>query len=133
MGFMTNVIEKMTSSTISNSIFSIRPYWTGGTWAFDAPEVGLIAEPFVSGADTILSAVALHKLGVTSEKGSSFTAFFSANPFPDYDVEFKRLNEEYGGYWYEEVKTGAKGWLCPATLKFFPAGHPTSLFLKVAE
>lgn len=128
-----NQVKEVFTAPIANSIFSIRPYWTGSTWAFDAPEVGLYAEPFVSGADKILTAIAFKKLGVKSALGSSFTAVFSATGFPDYDLQLQRLHPEFGGYWYKDVDSGAEGWLCPATLKFFPEGHPETLFLKVEE
>lgn len=127
---MTQLKEPLTAP-ISNSIFCIKPYWTGATWAFDAPEVGLYGEPFVSGADTILTDIAFRKLGVKPSVGASFIAIFSATGFPNYDMKLQRLHAEFGGYWYRDVDSGAEGWLCPATLKFFPNGHPETIFLKV--
>src|SRR5215204_582980 len=33
-----------------NAIMMIQPFWSGGTWVFDDERVGLVREPFVSGA-----------------------------------------------------------------------------------
>jgi hypothetical protein len=41
-----------------NSIHVIQPYWHHGTWVFDDDEHGLSREPFVAGADTIVSKLA---------------------------------------------------------------------------
>ncbi len=37
-----------------NSICAIHPYKYEGLWVFDDPHVGLVKEPFVAGADTII-------------------------------------------------------------------------------
>lgn len=37
-----------------NSIIAIHPYVYEGVWVFDDPAVGLVQEPFVSGADDII-------------------------------------------------------------------------------
>ena len=37
-----------------NSIVAIHPYMYQGLWVFDDPAVGLVQEPFVSGADDII-------------------------------------------------------------------------------
>jgi hypothetical protein len=39
---------------MKNSIFVIRPYKWEGLWVFDDPAVGLVREPFVGGADTMI-------------------------------------------------------------------------------
>ena len=39
---------------MKNSIFVIKPYKWEGLWVFDDPAVGLVKEPFVGGADTII-------------------------------------------------------------------------------
>ena len=123
-----------------NSIFTINPYWTGSTWAFDAAEVGLLGEPFVSGADAILSAIVKRELALETEQGSQFELIFSAEGFPSDHACFERQEPEYGGYWYKVVDAGNdyqdldfgdRGWLCPATLHFFPGGHPEKLYIQV--
>lgn len=37
-----------------NSLLVIRPFRQQGVWIIDNPRVGLIQEPFVSGADVII-------------------------------------------------------------------------------
>lgn len=115
---------------MNNSLFTIQPYWLGHTWVFDVPEVGLIAEPFVSGADTILTELVRQKLGLEPIEGTRFQLIFSAQGFPSYHLHLQRLEPEFGGYWYT-TPNGDRGWLCPATLKFFPDGHPTELYIQV--
>ena len=39
---------------MKNSIFVIKPYKWEGLWVFDDPAVGLVKEPFVGGADTMI-------------------------------------------------------------------------------
>ena len=115
---------------MTNSIFTIQHYWLGSTWVFDAPDVELIAEPFVSGADTILTKLVKSTLGLEAKAGATFQLIFSAGGFPDYQVKFERQEPEFGGYWYA-TENGDRGWLCPATLRFFPNGHPPELYIKV--
>ena len=40
-----------------NAINIIAPYKYLGMWVFDDPRVGLVQEPFVSGADTMIDRV----------------------------------------------------------------------------
>jgi hypothetical protein len=40
-----------------NVINVIAPYKHQGMWVFDDPRVGLVQEPFVAGADTIIDRV----------------------------------------------------------------------------
>jgi len=117
---------------MNNSLFSIQPYWQGNTWVFDTPEVGLVAEPFVSGADTILSALVQEILGLPAALGTRFQLIFSAQGFPGYHLHFQRQEPEFGGYWYRS-DNGDRGWLCPATLCFFPNGHPQELYIQVQK
>jgi hypothetical protein len=41
-----------------NAINVITPYKHHGMWVFDDPRVGLVQEPFVAGADTMIDRVA---------------------------------------------------------------------------
>ena len=53
-----------------------------------------------------------------AEKG--FRLLFASAPFPGYQVELKKIREEYEGVWYRWDDNG-EGWLCPALLLYFPA------------
>jgi len=46
--------------TMKNSIFVIKPYKWEGLWVFDDPAVGLVREPFVGCADTMIDVATAH-------------------------------------------------------------------------
>jgi hypothetical protein len=117
-------------SPLQNSLFSIQPYWLGRTWAFDAPHLGLYAEPFIAGTNTILTQLAQTYLGIEPKAGASFQLIFSAQPFPGIHLRIQRQNSEFGGYWYVSDER-EWGWLCPAMQDFFPDGLPKALYLRV--
>jgi hypothetical protein len=98
-----------------NAINAIHPYKHEGLWVFDDEKVGLVQEPFVSGADDIIEQVV--KDIPDAEVG--FALIFSARPFPGYQVVFEWRREEMDGNWYFSPDLGAEGWLCPALLKYF--------------
>ena len=79
----------------SNSIKIIHPYKYQGVWVFDDEKVGLVREPFVSGADDIIERL------VTSipKAKHGFSLIFSDIPFPGYQAEFAWVREEAGGNW----------------------------------
>jgi hypothetical protein len=103
-----------------NSIIAIHPYKFEGLWVFDDPTVGLVQEPFVSGADTIIDR------GVNNipDAESGFTLLFSAQPFPGFQIEFTWRRAELSGNSYYCPALDMEGWLCPALLKYFDAPPP---------
>ena len=98
-----------------NSIFAIHPYKTKGIWVFDDPKVGLLQEPFISGADEIIERLAAR----LDNAEAGFTLLFSANPFPGHQTTFEWRRAEMDGNWYYNVQLDMEGWLCPALLKYF--------------
>ena len=102
---------------MSNALMVIFPYRHKGMWVFDAEDVGLRKEPFVSGADTIID-YAVDTLGIQNAR-KGFRLVFSANPFPDYPLKLDWLREGDGGNWYASEQFDMEGWLCPALLKYF--------------
>ena len=62
---------------MKNSIFVIKPYKCEGLWVFDDANVGLVKEPFVGGADTMIDVATAHI--PNAEK--VFLAVFSASYF----------------------------------------------------
>jgi hypothetical protein len=82
---------------------------------FDDPKVGLVQEPFVSGADLMIDQMVADI--PNAEQG--VTILFSASPFPGYQHEFQWVREEHGGNWYASAEYGMEGWLCPALFKYF--------------
>jgi hypothetical protein len=96
--------------------------WERGTWVYDDPEVGVFGEPFVLGADTMLSR--LRELQVGPGRGP-FRVVFSASPFPG-ALEARKLHKEDGGVWYEAELGGEtmQGWLCGHFFDYFAAAPP---------
>jgi len=103
-----------------NAIMTIRPYKYSGTWVFDDAACGLVREPFVSGADTIIELFASRIPGAAE----GFNLIFSASPFPGFDAEFEWIREEWGGNWYRLADQEMEGWLCPAFFNYFDEAPP---------
>jgi hypothetical protein len=98
-----------------NSLCVIHPYKHEGMWVFDDDRVGLVREPFVSGADTIIDRMVSN----IPNAAKGFSLVFSANPFPGYQARFEWRRTEHGGNWYFSPELSMEGWLCPALFKYF--------------
>ncbi len=108
-----------------NSLFVIAPYKYLGMWVFDDPQVGLVQEPFVGGADAIIDRVTA---GIPdAEKG--FRIVFSAEPFPGHDLHLLWRRREMSGNVYYCEALDAEGWLCPALFRYFESA-PKELYAK---
>lgn len=103
-----------------NAIMAIHPYKSKGLWVFDDANVGLVQEPFVSGADTIIEQLAQR----IPHADSGFTLLFSAGPFPGYHALLEWRREDMGGHWYYSQEIDAEGWLCPALFEYFETAPP---------
>jgi len=104
-----------------NSILVIHPYLDNGVWVFDDDRVGLVKEPFVAGADTVIDRMVAHIPGAAG----GVTFLFSASPFPGSQHELVRRREENGGNWYYSPDFDLEGWLCPALFKYFDTAPPS--------
>jgi hypothetical protein len=111
---------------MNNSIFVIKPHRWESLWVFDDPNVGLVKEPFVGGADRLID-VATAQIP-NADKG--FLAVFSASYFPDAQIVLEWVREEGGGNVYRWKEKNMDGWLCPALLRYF-SEPPTKLFVQV--
>lgn len=109
-----------------NAISVIYPYKHEGLWVFDDEKAGLIKEPFVAGADTVID-LALEAKGIDGDNG--FRLMFSAGEFPGYDYRFTWIREGDGGNWYQSEDFEREGWLCPALFKYFDRA-PMTLYTK---
>lgn len=76
-----------------NSIFVIKPYRYLGMWVFDDAKRGIIEEPFVSGADTLIDLVVKD----VSNADAGFAMLFSADEFPDAHIhlEWRRSEKKW--------------------------------------
>ena len=99
-----------------NAIRVIHPYKYEGMWVFDDDKVGLVQEPFVSGADEIIDRL------VTEIPDAA--RGFSDRPFPGYQAEFEWRRAEFDGNWYYSAALEMEGWLCPALFKYFESAPP---------
>ena len=109
-----------------NSILVIHPYKYEGLWVFDDARVGLVQEPFVSGADTIIDKM----VADIPNAANGVTILFSANPFPGSQFEFIWRREEMGGNWYFSSQHEMEGWLCPALFRYFESA-PRHIYAQV--
>jgi hypothetical protein len=109
-----------------NAINVIAPYKHLGMWVFDDPRVGLVQEPFVSGADTMIDRVVADI--PDAERG--FTLVFSATPFPSHQFRLDWQCTENEGNWYRSEDLDTEGWLCSALLKYF-AEAPKHLYVQI--
>jgi hypothetical protein len=97
------------------------------TWAYDDSDVGVYGEPFVLGADAMLTRLRALQIGPGLEP---FRVVFSASPFPG-ALAARRLEEEDRGVWYEaELGDQAlRGWLCGHFFDYF-ATAPPAVYIK---
>ena len=99
-----------------NAINVISPYKHIGMWVFDDARVGLMQEPFVAGADTLIDRI----VAAIADAASGFILIFASAPFPGHRHRFDWLRvDDDGGNWYYSDEFGMEGWLCPALFKYF--------------
>lgn len=111
-----------------NSIAVIKPYRWEGMWVFDDDRVGLVKEPFVGGADTLID-LAVEQQGIENA-ADGFLLLFSTGPFPGGDIRLDWVREEAGGNIYIWKEMNKDGWLCPALLKYFRE-PPPALYVQL--
>lgn len=111
---------------IVNVINVIQPYWHLDMWVFDDPRVGLSAEPFVGGADTMIDSITRH----IPDAKHGFNMVFSGIPFPGQQYRLEWRREEGTGNVYHSAELGMDGWLCPALLRYFDE-KPQEIFVQI--
>ena len=109
-----------------NSLSVIAPYKYEGMWVFDDEQVGLIKEPFVEGADTMIDAM----IADIPDADKGFRIVFSSSAFPSYQHKLEWVRPELSGNVYRSAELGMEGWLCPALFKYFPEA-PAEIYLKM--
>ena len=109
-----------------NSLFVIAPYKHLDMWVFDDGARGLVHEPFVAGADSLID---LATEGFDSPE-QGFRMVFSAGEFPGATIKLEWRRPELSGNTYYCEAFGQEAWLCPALLKYFD-GPPAEIFVKV--
>ena len=114
----------------ANSLQVIAPYRHAGTWAFDDPITGLVAEPFVEGVPELIDRMVADAKIPDADKG--IRLIFSAKPFPGYQCRFVWRRAEWGGNWYYSEEYGREGWLCSSLFKYFKRA-PKEIYAKVEK
>lgn len=112
-------------------MMTIETYRHAGTWCFTDEKRGLVHEPFVLGIPEIIDFM-IEKLPAKDKTGT-YRILFSSAMFPNCKTRLKKEQHEYGGAWYNlqtEQNKEFRGWLCPATLKFF-ADFPNEIFFHL--
>jgi hypothetical protein len=109
-----------------NVINVIQPYRYLDMWVFDDPRVGLTAEPFVGGADTMIDRITAEI--PNADRG--FNMVFSGIAFPGHQFRLEWRREDGTGNIYYSPDLDAEGWLCPALLRYFEQ-RPSEIFVQV--
>ena len=108
-----------------NAINVIQPYKYLTMWVFDDEKVGLVQEPFVSGADEIIEKMVEN----IPDAENGFILLFSSSPFPGHQAKFEWRREDQGGNWYYFKELDMEGWLCPALFKYFESA-PQNIYAQ---
>ena len=125
----------------NNSIVGVLPYVHNNSWVFDDPDKGLVKEPFVMGADTMLDKI-YDAYSTDDGEWQVTNLLFSKNSIPESDLVLTRTSEDpkltQGTYWVIQGATDKleacyndRLWLCPALYCYFPEGAPKKLHLKL--
>ena len=109
-----------------NTINLIAPYKHLGMWVFDDPRVGLIQEPFVSGADILIDRAVAN----IPDARDGFLLLFSSSPFPGHELRLEWRRADADGNWYYSPAFGVEGWLCPALLRYFEQA-PREIYVQI--
>jgi len=109
-----------------NTINVIAPYKYLGMWVFDDARVGLVQEPFVSGADLLID----RAVADIPDGQAGFLLLFSASPFPGHQFCLEWRRRDADGNWYYSPEFRLEGWLCPALLKYFEQA-PKEIYVQV--
>jgi hypothetical protein len=87
-----------------NAINVIAPYKYLDLWVFDDTRVGLVQEPFVSGADTMIDRV----VAEIPDAASGFLLLFSSSPFPGHQLRLDWRRTDGGGNWYYSLSWSSR-------------------------
>lgn len=111
-----------------NSIHAIFPFKQASVWMFTDHSRGLVREPFVAGADTLID-LAAERLEIPNAE-DGITILFSAEAFPGCQFSLRWLRAERGGNWYWSNDFNREAWFCPALNKFLDPA-PKFLFAQI--
>ncbi len=106
-------------------VLVIEPYRHEGAWVFDAPETGLVREPFVAGISEMIDRL----VAGIPEATRGFRLLFAVHPFAGHQASLRWVRADpVEGNWYR-AEDGGEGWLCPALFWYFPVA-PATIFVR---
>jgi hypothetical protein len=108
-----------------NTIKVIAPYRYLGTWVFDDSRVGLVQEPFISGADTLID----HAVANIQGADRGFFLISSSHSFPGHTIRMIWHRSDMDGNWYCSEGLDHEARLCPVLLKYFD-DVPKTLYVQ---
>lgn len=113
-----------------NAINVITPYVENGIWKFDDEKRSLKSEPFVGTTNDIISTLIDESIFI--DKTKEVSIFFAEEDFPGAEYVLTADGEDGNGMWYRwgDHRKPLRGWLCPATLKFFES-FPKRIFIML--
>jgi hypothetical protein len=116
------------NKTTATKRIDIEPYRVSGSWVFDFPPAGVIAQPFARGIPEMLDMVLARK---QMEDVREFRLSFASGPFPEWDGELVLVESEPGGPRYR--LTGVEGEPSGRLflLDFFFLEPPQKLYFRV--
>ncbi|MCH8143900.1 MAG: hypothetical protein IIA55_04150 [Gemmatimonadetes bacterium] len=116
------------NKTATTEQIVVEPYRVSGSWVFDFPPAGVIAQPFARGIPEMLDIVLARK---HMENVREFRLSFSSGSFPEWDGELVLVETEPGGPRYR--LTGVEGELSGRLflLNFFFPEPPQKLYFRV--
>ncbi len=109
-----------------NAINVIAPYKYLDMWVFDDARVGLSAEPFVGGADTMIDSITAD----LPNPEAGFIMVFSGSAFPGYQYRLDWRRPDNSGNIYYSADLDSEGWLCPALFRYF-GDAPPEIYVQV--
>ena len=109
-----------------NATNVIQPYWYADMWVFDDPRVGLSAEPFVGGADTMIDRVTAD----IPNQGRGSPWCFRPSRSQTISSAWSGDAPTAPGNVHYAKDLDAEGWLCPALLRYLEA-PPAEIYVQV--
>jgi len=109
---------------IGHQAYELSLFKKDGIWVFNDAEMGLVEEPLILGMTQIIDFL------VGPGMNRAVMRFTDGVDLMQYTLI--RGEPFEGGYVYQLKGTGMTGWLCPATLHYFPEGHPYAISLMIA-
>lgn len=107
-----------------NAISMINPYKHKGQWVFDDESKELDKEPFVAGADDLITML------LNGE--DKCTILFSESAFKGHEHVVTHVKPEMDGNTYFHEEFQHELWLCPALLKYFEK-PPKQIYFQIKQ